>query len=459
MPRAARSSMLLLLLASCVIREQTPATFAPPPTAPGPMTATPAAPLATAPSGAPPAATNHGCDHDYFHYQPVPLATIGPELHLVALYGGAEVEGEHGIEPRQAVHVTVDRPGKEVELVLTAYDPVDWTISLTPGTQLRRAILSGYHLQRAKAPAGTLIETYSYDEQKRFSDAYYAYQWPSVNAEAIVSAAQAYTHLPLASARGCYQSSYFTITEEDPTPPARVDAGFSTRCGKVLSERRSCVAMTSGGEQQLVAIGLDSGDTCVGPVVHVDSDGGGSSALGWFNDHVYQCVRERGVAQISLLDGSIQLAPVPCESVTSDGQSLILTPSLTAFGSSVERYASFDDLRAHKVAAQLPIPGHVSRLAVRGNLGYVSGHSTDEVSIIALDSSKRATIKLDRYDDWIFGLDALSDGTVVIGSPRRTLRDLRLFDGASGKQLRSYSLQLARPADIAGFKCQDGGAP
>lgn len=64
------------------------------------------------------------------------------------------------------------------------------------------------------------------------------------------------------------------------------------------------------------------------------------------------------------------------------------------------------------------------------------------------------TVKLEKYKDWIFGLDALTDGTLIIGSPSRTGRDIRMFDPKTGAQLRSISLNLTRGADIAGLKCE-----
>jgi len=98
-----------------------------------------------------------------------------------------------------------------------------------------------------------------------------------------------------------------------------------------------------------------------------------------------------------------------------------------------------------------------SRYAARGQNGYYAWHSTDEIQIIPLTQERArrtaTSVKLEKYDDWIFGLDALTDGTLVIGSPSRTGRDIRLFDGTTGAQLRSISLGIGH-ADIAGLKCE-----
>lgn len=471
MLHASRLWPLLLLVTSCVIRDQPPPSYvgprpAPYPSAPSgqagpsdfPMTPEPSAPSGpTAPTApaSPGFAATHGCTRDYYRHQPAALAALGPELHYIGIHVGADVIGEHGVEPTSRVKVTVDRPGKEVVLMLAAYNRIEWQITATPGTRLRRALLSGYHQQLARAPAGTQVESFSYDERKPFvNGAYSSYHWPSVEGELITTAAQARTQLPLASVRGCYQSSHFTISDEPATAPPSAAEGLLARCGHVLKEQRRCVATAAAGENHLVAIGLDSGTACIGPVLH-GSEGHGQSSLGWIGDYVYTCERERGIVEVSLRDGAIRVAPFACESVTNDGQSLIVTPAMQAFGGAVERYASFDALLARQPLGTLKIAGTSSRLAVQGNAAYTAGHSTDEIGVTALDSGQRTTIKLDRYDDWIFGLDVLSNGNILVGSPRRTERDLRVFDGRTGAQLKSYKLELGH-ADIAGFKCREG---
>jgi hypothetical protein len=463
----------LVALAACMIREQPP-TFgpprSPPPAAPSAASpyaqapapapsAAPAAPAAPATPATPAAPALHDCDHDYVrHHQPAALTAAGAELHVIGVYGGAEVEGEHGIEPRQAVRVTVDRPGKDVELVLTAHDAIDWTIVATPGTRVRRAILSGYEEQRAIAPAGVQIDAYSAEAGKPFGKAYSARDWPSVDAELLVAAAQQHTQLALTSFRGCHRSPYFTITDEPATAPPPVTAATSlfTRCAKVLAESRRCVAVTRGGGIGTVVLGLDSGTTCQGPAIAGLEPSDIGVMLGWIGDRIYTCIRSRGLAEISLATGAIRVAPVSCEGVTSDGTSLIVMPDHTRFGSPIRRFASFDQLLASPASGEdLPFAGSPRLVTTRGNLAYSARHSTDEISVEVLDSGKQATIKLDRYDDWILGLDTLSDGTLVIGSPRRTLRDVRLFDGATGAQLRSYSHNVP-DADIVGLKCREG---
>ena len=96
-----------------------------------------------------------------------------PELHAVSLYGGFRAPREPG-QPRQPrdpkvpapARVLVDRPNKEVVLVLTAYEPVDWTVTATPKTKLTKVFLGGSHKQRAQVPKGVELVDYSRDEAK-----------------------------------------------------------------------------------------------------------------------------------------------------------------------------------------------------------------------------------------------------------------------------------------------------
>jgi len=424
------------------IAEAPPAPQAPPPQA-----------QSLVPAGA------HGCEEGNFvRFQPVQRAAAATELHVVGVYEGHEVQGPHGVEPRSAVAVHVARPGRDVILALSAYDPVDWTITVEAGTRLQKVILSGYHAQRATTPTGVPLDIYGYDDHRQLvPEGGYGYEWPSFQAEAVVQAAQSVAGVPLTSFRGCYRSAHFAIGDEAPTPEAQPTKGPLARCAHVLREKRRCMALTSGGSTQVIAVGLDTGTACAGPVVRgLELHGNGS--LGWIGDRLYACDQERGVVEIAVADGTTRTAPVSCEAVTSLGKSLLLIPSMSASPrSSFEHYASFDDLRTHNVAEELAASGHASRYAARGQNGYYAWHSTDEIQIIPLTQERArrtaTSVKLEKYDDWIFGLDALTDGTLVIGSPSRTGRDIRLFDGTTGAQLRSISLGIGH-ADIAGLKCE-----
>lgn len=75
------------------------------------------------------------------------------EVHVVGVYEGDRQTG------RVAVHV--DRPGKFVTLVLTAYHSVAWDVTTTPETRVERVVLGGYERQAvAGVPAGAVEECF-----------------------------------------------------------------------------------------------------------------------------------------------------------------------------------------------------------------------------------------------------------------------------------------------------------
>jgi hypothetical protein len=133
------------------------------------------------------------------------FAATEPELHLIGVY-----------EPDRAVgtiDVAVDRPGSEVVLVLSSYEPVDWVLSVTPTTNLKEVVLNGYNTHTvAGMPKGTVLTRR--DGIGLYWDAC-GYELPSsgggCDTEDIVAGAEAYTGLPLNSFTGCYVASSFSL--------------------------------------------------------------------------------------------------------------------------------------------------------------------------------------------------------------------------------------------------------
>lgn len=88
-------------------------------------------------------------------YKGCPIAdriTGDVEVYHVGSYGGtselgAAVELDNGGHNVKKVDVLVNLPGKAVVLVMTAYDPVVWNVAWTAGTQIKGAVVSGYHGQ------------------------------------------------------------------------------------------------------------------------------------------------------------------------------------------------------------------------------------------------------------------------------------------------------------------------
>jgi hypothetical protein len=93
------------------------------------------------------------------------------ELHVVAAHVGHDMPRDRS-KPGTA-KVTVDRPGKEVILVVHAYNPVNWEVATTPKTTLTKVIAVGYHRQSVIAPKGVATEELTHDgKQAGVSAAY-----------------------------------------------------------------------------------------------------------------------------------------------------------------------------------------------------------------------------------------------------------------------------------------------
>jgi hypothetical protein len=87
---------------------------------------------------------------------PVNITVLGEppgdrELHVVGIYTGAAPGGGVSLNNEQGdAAVRVNRPGKRVTLVLSAYEPVVWHLTAGDATVVDRIILGGYYRQRVE---------------------------------------------------------------------------------------------------------------------------------------------------------------------------------------------------------------------------------------------------------------------------------------------------------------------
>ena len=79
------------------------------------------------------------------------------ELHAVGIYEGhGRVRGQdHGGKAR----VHIDRPGKSVSVVLTAYHKPLWMVTFSAQTTIERVILGGYERQMVEGIPDSVITT------------------------------------------------------------------------------------------------------------------------------------------------------------------------------------------------------------------------------------------------------------------------------------------------------------
>lgn len=386
----------------------------------------------------------HSCSYRYSHYE---AEQNGTQLHVVGAY-----EATAGNEI--TVHVT--RAGDSV-LWLGGYESINWVVTAAPGANIQEIILGGFNVQTASAPAGVTVRTLPESSMPL------GMYWPSHRSTDMVEAAEFYTNLSLTSFRGCYDSTGFEIADPgaiSPPHPVSTEAKPTPipGCDAIAAESNYCLAMREFGLDGVTMLGLDSASSC--GAVNIPVDITGLSTLGWRGDYVYTCSYERGIVRTSLIDGSTDVAPVPCEAVTTyDGGLLALAPAQYFVpGSSIAwlglvQFATFEDAAARRATKVFELDPFASRLAVASNgRAYFSWHSTDRVESAALqDGATITSTVLEGYDDWIQGIEVLDDGRMLIGASWSADETLMVFDADTGSQLESLTIPGLN--SIAGLSC------
>ncbi|MBM3980064.1 MAG: hypothetical protein FJ304_07230 [Planctomycetes bacterium] len=143
-----------------------------------------------------------------------PACALGAEkeLHVVGLYEGHGAPRDRSAPGKAAV--TVDRPGKEVVLVVSTYNPVTWEVRATPKTAVKKVIAVGYHRQSVVAPNGVEVEELTSDRKNHiYIDG--CYDIENQRFRTFVRRLAEYTGLEVLSFQGTYQF--------DPKKPFVVD--------------------------------------------------------------------------------------------------------------------------------------------------------------------------------------------------------------------------------------------
>lgn len=132
----------------------------------------------------------------------------GPQLWVAGVY---ETHGNHsaGNHPPGEAFVTFGLPGDNV-LVLSSYEPVDWTVDLAEGGQLSRVIVNGYHEQTVNAPSGVPVEVFGLVAQAPP----YHFGWVLPEDQEYVDWAQSHTGRNMNGFDGCYQATTFVYALE-----------------------------------------------------------------------------------------------------------------------------------------------------------------------------------------------------------------------------------------------------
>ncbi len=134
------------------------------------------------------------------------------ELHLIGIY---EANAEHGNGKRakSAIEIKVERRNKPIILALSAYEPVNWNLTVEPGALIEKIIVNGYNNQTVSGVSGIPIEVHSYEATGNYIGDF-IYKWgatPESNTPSLVTKLEQMNRTSLTSFQGCYRSTNFNI--------------------------------------------------------------------------------------------------------------------------------------------------------------------------------------------------------------------------------------------------------
>ena len=135
------------------------------------------------------------------------------ELHLIGVY---EANADHGNGKRvkRAIEIKVERRNKPIILALSAYEPVNWKLTVEPGAVIEKIIVNGYHNQTVSGVSGIPIEEHSYEETGEHIGNF-IYKWnatpESTENDSLVTKLEQINRTSLTSFQGCYRGTSFSI--------------------------------------------------------------------------------------------------------------------------------------------------------------------------------------------------------------------------------------------------------
>jgi hypothetical protein len=183
------------------------------------------------------------------------------------------------------------------------------------------------------------------------------------------------------------------------------------------------------------------------------------SSVGWQGDYLYGCALNVGIARISIIDGTVDVARIACEMVTTDDGGLVARVGGPVddvpFGL-LAQFADFDHIAVREAEHIFALDPYATRIAVEGNQAYFSWHAASTVETAKLaDGEPINSIPLEGFDNWIMGMDVLGDGQLAITSWIDT-EALYVFDAETGAATGQIPSEL--PARLGGgLKCVAGG--
>ncbi len=157
---------------------------------------------------------------------PLPDQCGDPEVHVIGVY---ETRSDHspGNHPTGIGRVRIERPGNHV-LVLSAYEPTDWQVTLAPGAQIEAITLVGYHTQTVDVPNVPI----THDTGCGYS---YPYNGGGCDTDALLELAATHAGAGVTSFHGCYHASDWTL-HTDGSASSNCDTGAGYEVDELYGE-------------------------------------------------------------------------------------------------------------------------------------------------------------------------------------------------------------------------------
>jgi hypothetical protein len=220
----------------------------------------------------------------------------------------------------------------------------------------------------------------------------------------------------------------------------------SNACPELHPESVRCLFLSTAGVSM---VGMDTGTTCtVLSPIRLDA-----SSLVWRGDELFLCNYDGNsrapLTRVDLVTGETTESDVPCQAVAEyEGGFLVLGSPANP----LRYYASFDDVLAQSVTAEIEVEPFASRITTRSERLYGAWHSTNFLEVWDVPTATLVEeLPLQGHDDWVMGLSVVDARLFLLARDEMIVE----FDVSTGD--RVAELPLAGYTRTTGLACRAAG--
>ncbi|HEU4412629.1 MAG TPA: hypothetical protein VFS43_45720, partial [Polyangiaceae bacterium] len=185
------------------------------------------------------------------------------------------------------------------------------------------------------------------------------------------------------------------------------------------------------------------------------------ASLGWVGEYAYACnFPENQLYRISVRDGSVETADLPCDAATSHQGGILVLNGLSApEGGGLWHFDSFEAAQLGRPQQTFDITPYATRIATNGGRAYAAWHSTPSIETAPIEpGGALSQVNLQGFDDWVWAMDVLDDGRLLINSGYFSNVDgFLVFDAQTGESKGIQQVQTGgQPLRLTGLDCVSG---